>query len=491
MSKHIKQKGYKYKMKKFLSNKIGKANKLNRLTLVVFAFSLGIVGYFILRSSAAAPAKWDLNQDRIVNVFDLSMLLSKWNGNDQTADINNDNSVNIFDLSILLAHWGETTSATDASISLVGLVNNQTISGDITLEAIPENAQNVEKFDFYIDNNLINSQSGAPYCMVGDEGQGCFPYDTKQLSNGAHTVKVTLYYSGTSMDKIITINVNNQDGGGDPPPADGWPDATNTGYKHTGVTLKTLTTSNLPAGTYINGKNLFITQPMTLEGYDVAYRVIVQSANVTIKNSRIRTSGDENSPNLQVGSPSSPALQNVNIGDVEIDCTGATKAYAVIGISGKGYIADRLHIHGCGDAIRLEDSATIKNSYAVTDSYVEGEHNDVVQVYSPSGANNMHLYRNRLENGTSNRVILFTDENPTASTNIKVEENLLVGNGQAGNVIIVQANWASTFVNNRFWNLQNSTYVYKAYNYGSYSGNVDHVSGSNIDSELRSCTAGC
>jgi hypothetical protein len=50
----------------------------------------------------------DFNNDGNVNIFDLSILLSKWNntGSGINADMNNDNTVNIFDLSIFLTKWG-------------------------------------------------------------------------------------------------------------------------------------------------------------------------------------------------------------------------------------------------------------------------------------------------------------------------------------------------------------------------------------------------
>jgi hypothetical protein len=48
----------------------------------------------------------DLNNDGAVNIFDLSILLSKWGTTDATSDINKDGAVNVFDLSTLLSHWG-------------------------------------------------------------------------------------------------------------------------------------------------------------------------------------------------------------------------------------------------------------------------------------------------------------------------------------------------------------------------------------------------
>lgn len=50
----------------------------------------------------------DLNKDRRVNVFDLSILLSRYGTTDSKADINRDGRVNVFDLSMLLSCYGVT-----------------------------------------------------------------------------------------------------------------------------------------------------------------------------------------------------------------------------------------------------------------------------------------------------------------------------------------------------------------------------------------------
>lgn len=59
-------------------------------------------------SSVVAPS--DLNNDGVVNIFDLSTLLSKWNTSDTVSDINKDGTVNIFDLSTLLSAWGSVST---------------------------------------------------------------------------------------------------------------------------------------------------------------------------------------------------------------------------------------------------------------------------------------------------------------------------------------------------------------------------------------------
>jgi hypothetical protein len=60
----------------------------------------------VIVGSSSAPKTGDINHDNAVNVFDLSILLSKYNTTDSTADLNSDGVVNILDLSILLSHYG-------------------------------------------------------------------------------------------------------------------------------------------------------------------------------------------------------------------------------------------------------------------------------------------------------------------------------------------------------------------------------------------------
>ncbi|MCE7936291.1 hypothetical protein DYH10_00650 [Candidatus Saccharibacteria bacterium CPR2] len=65
------------------------------------------VSAFIVVTIDNTPASisGDLNSDEKVDIFDLSILLSKWNSSDTTSDINKDGTVNVFDLSIMLSNW--------------------------------------------------------------------------------------------------------------------------------------------------------------------------------------------------------------------------------------------------------------------------------------------------------------------------------------------------------------------------------------------------
>ena len=69
-----------------------------------------VAGYSINRTSLAATDPADVNGDNIVNVTDLSLVLSSWGKTTVVEDVNRDGIVNVFDLSILLSHWGNTSS---------------------------------------------------------------------------------------------------------------------------------------------------------------------------------------------------------------------------------------------------------------------------------------------------------------------------------------------------------------------------------------------
>lgn len=67
--------------------------------------------------NASVPKEWtiristyktgDITRDGLININDLSRLLSRWGKVDTLADINGDQAVNILDLSILLSQWGK------------------------------------------------------------------------------------------------------------------------------------------------------------------------------------------------------------------------------------------------------------------------------------------------------------------------------------------------------------------------------------------------
>jgi hypothetical protein len=84
-----------------------------QLLFFILIFAL-LGGYLLYRSFATNPnLLGDCNNDNVVNVTDLSLLLSNYNSTSNlSCDFNHDNVVSILDLSTLLSHYGQTYSVT-------------------------------------------------------------------------------------------------------------------------------------------------------------------------------------------------------------------------------------------------------------------------------------------------------------------------------------------------------------------------------------------
>jgi hypothetical protein len=65
----------------------------------------------------------DLNSDGIVDVIDLSILVSRWGTSDPDADINSDGTVDALDLSVLVSNWGSVSSGSGTAL----LVTNESV----------------------------------------------------------------------------------------------------------------------------------------------------------------------------------------------------------------------------------------------------------------------------------------------------------------------------------------------------------------------------
>jgi hypothetical protein len=122
----------------------------------------------------------DLNSDGTVNIFDLSIMLSKWGTTDAVADLNHDGTVNIFDLSTLLTHWGQSgagstptpsstpaPSATPAPTSTPGGITfNSCTSPSYIIPMSSSDPQTGQTFgNFYVTNDNWNSGSGSAQTM--------------------------------------------------------------------------------------------------------------------------------------------------------------------------------------------------------------------------------------------------------------------------------------------------------------------------------------
>jgi hypothetical protein len=176
------------------------------------------------------------------------------------------------------------------------------------------------------------------------------------------------------------------------PPAAGWPGAANTG---------------VPPGTALRPRgDIEVTRPGTvLADLDITGTVSIKAANVTIRNCRIRTTGEW----AVLMAPGA----SVTITDSEL--TGGHSS----AIQEGAWRAYRVHIHDvAGDGVRLGSGALLQDSYI----------HDVGSAGARmlSGGSNITLRHNVVRGGTSG-LFLTPEGGPDGAGPVVVQGNLLGG----------------------------------------------------------------
>jgi hypothetical protein len=102
------------------ANRLIKAAKINIRSIIIIIIIGIFAGAVFIYFSRAAGVSGDINSDGVVNITDLSFLLSSYGQNTSTCTTNasftcdlsspSDNQVNVFDLSILLSNYGKTAT---------------------------------------------------------------------------------------------------------------------------------------------------------------------------------------------------------------------------------------------------------------------------------------------------------------------------------------------------------------------------------------------
>ena len=73
----------------------------------VGTFGMNTPAYFALDSLSVTRLPGDVNDDNVVDIFDVNFVSSQWGGDGPLADANGDGVVDIFDVNVISAHWGE------------------------------------------------------------------------------------------------------------------------------------------------------------------------------------------------------------------------------------------------------------------------------------------------------------------------------------------------------------------------------------------------
>jgi hypothetical protein len=195
----------------------------------------------------------------------------------------------------------------------------------------------------------------------------------------------------------------------------GYPDATKTGWRPTGVTLTTDGVNLTSDG------EMIIDQPNTvIDGKDIQGCVSIKADNVVIKRSRIRC-GSYFVVRLYEG------FKNAVMEDIEVDGLNSPTGNAALGFD--SITVRRADIHNVTDGPHPGDNAIIEDSY-VHDLYgCDICHNDAIQT---AGASNAVLRHNTFVNeasGKNSAIRIATEQGPVR--NFLVENNLLAGGNYA------------------------------------------------------------
>jgi hypothetical protein len=96
------------------------------------------------------------------------------------------------------------------AIQVTGISEGATITGITTVSAALTNVNDDAVVRFSIDGELMNITSIKPYCMMGQAEGACRNWDTKSLTNGTHTLQITVSGSTINAKTIrMSFNVSN------------------------------------------------------------------------------------------------------------------------------------------------------------------------------------------------------------------------------------------------------------------------------------------
>lgn len=153
-----------------------------------------------------------------------------------------------------------------------------------------------------------------------------------------------------------------------------------------------------------------------VEGLDVSGQVTVFGDNVTIRNTRIRTSGGLYGIR-QVEEAGGMVVEDVDIIGTDARCS--------VGIVTNRYTARRIDVSGCEDGLRVGSQTVVEDSYIHDQRYTAGAHNDGAQSIGGTG---IRMTGNRIEGPYQEQTsALLLHANFVPLRDVHLEGNLLSG----------------------------------------------------------------
>lgn len=236
-----------------------------------------------------------------------------------------------------------------------------------------------------------------------------------------------------------------------------FPDANCVGWQHTGVTLMPYT-----------GPTNITTANTVIDGKDIATGIVINAANVVIRNSHIHGSGDTNAVNVVSG--------NVTLYDTEID---GNFENAIGYDNWKGY---RLNVHGTyGDGLKLGSNVRLEDSWIHDLSPGVGAHADGGQVQD--GITNTFVIHNRIDpragannSGVNAALFIAPDLGPNSNGPLVIDKNILGGGNYT--LFCLDGNNGQYYINGI--TITNNHFIRNSYQYGPSSVNVPITQSGNV-----------
>lgn len=196
----------------------------------------------------------------------------------------------------------------------------------------------------------------------------------------------------------------------------GYPDATNTGWQHTGVALSV-----------VNDDPFYITTPgAVIDAKDIRGCVFVMAPNVTIKRSKITCS---NQPMVKTYEPDGQGglddlAPGLVIEDVEFDGMGDVDS---TGIAFNSYTIRRSNFHNIGSAARIGSNVVAEDNYVHSIASNTSSHNGGFPF--DGGSNNTIRHNTIFMTSTNGYALSIYNQVPAGNvvSNVLVENNLLAG----------------------------------------------------------------
>ena len=242
---------------------------------------------------------------------------------------------------------------------------------------------------------------------------------------------------------------------GCPTPSTGFPDALNSG---------------VPAGTVLtrSGGLTINAAGTVIDGRDISGPVVVNAPNVTIRNSRIRTTSfwaiDNNSTGLLIQDTEIDGLNGFGT------CFGSSDA-----------TVRRANIHGCENGFNVRPgNLTVEDSYIHDLTTGGSAHTDGAQF--GQGAHDIVFRHNTIiagqGGGSTSAIIMWDGDNPQ-NTRVRVENNRLIGTGAAWTMYTPRQPASDIYINNNRWEPGIFGY-WNGLRPTEFNGNVDDSSGQPI-----------